>query len=67
MEWREVKALLLEEGCVRVKRQPEGKFISRSTAGPSARGGGSVFFSKNGRRVRLALDPGSQLDLFHTA
>jgi biotin synthase-related radical SAM superfamily protein len=65
MEWKRVKAELLAVGRVALKGEDCREFISRSTAGPTAGGEGSVFFSVGGRRVRLSVDPASPLVLHH--
>ena len=65
MEWKRVKADLLAANTVRLEGEPCTGFISRSTAGPTAGGEGSVFFSKGGRRVRLSLARNGKLVLRH--
>lgn len=66
MKWLELKARLLEAGAIRVVGEPLSEvYIGRSTAGPGAGGGGSVFFAIGGRRVRLSLDPRAPLELRH--
>jgi len=65
MEWNRVKAELLAIGRVALKGEDCRRFISRSTAGPTAGGEGSVFFSVGDRRVRLSVDPASPLVLHH--
>jgi biotin synthase-related radical SAM superfamily protein len=65
MDWKRVKAELLAANTVRLEGEPCTGFISRSTAGPTAGGEGSVFFSKGGRRVRLALSPDGRVVLRH--
>ncbi|HTY53142.1 MAG TPA: radical SAM protein [Methanomicrobiales archaeon] len=55
MDWKRVKAELLAAGTVRLEGKSCAEYISRSTAGPTAGGEGSVFFSKDGRRVRLSI------------
>ncbi len=65
MEWLSVKALLLEEGGASVQGAGIEGYIGRSTAGPSARGRGSVFFTNGKQRVRLAIQPESPLRLLH--
>ena len=65
MEWKRVKAELLAEGRVALKGEDCLPYISRSTAGPTAGGEGSVFFSVGGRRVRLSVDPASPLLIHH--
>lgn len=65
MNWDELKARLLAAGTVRLAGEPAGPFVERSTAGPGAGGPGSVFFSMDGRRVRLAIAADSPLALEH--
>jgi len=65
MEWKWVKADLLAEGRVALLGEECGPYLSRSTAGPTAGGEGSVFFSVGGRRVRLSVDPRATLVLDH--
>ncbi|MDD1664217.1 MAG: radical SAM protein [Methanomicrobiales archaeon] len=65
MEWKRVKAELLGANTVRLEGEPCREFISRSTAGPTAGGEGSVFFSKGGRRVRLSVGRDGQVLLRH--
>jgi biotin synthase-related radical SAM superfamily protein len=66
MEWKELKAQLLEAGTVRVIGEPVDQFLGHSTAGPSAGGSGSLFFSLGGRRVRLAIKSDSPIVILHT-
>jgi len=65
MDWKRVKAGLLAANTVRLEGEPCTGFISRSTAGPTAGGEGSVFFSKDGRRVRLSVAPEGRVQLHH--
>lgn len=65
MRWKTLKAGLLAEGTACLEGEPANGYISSSTAGPGAGGQGSVFFSRKGRRVRLALDPGSSIRINH--
>ncbi len=65
MRWKMLKARLLSEGTARLEGEPAGAYISASTAGPGAGGPGSVFFSLEGKRVRLAVDPGSSISITH--
>jgi biotin synthase-related radical SAM superfamily protein len=65
MDWKRVKAELLAANTVRLEGEPCTGFISRSTAGPTAGGEGSVFFSKGGRRVRLSLSRHGRVVLRH--
>ncbi|HMA06143.1 MAG TPA: radical SAM protein [Methanomicrobiales archaeon] len=65
MEWKRVKAELLAANTVRLEGEPCTGFISRSTAGPTAGGEGSVFFSQGGRRVRLSVSRNGRVRLHH--
>jgi biotin synthase-related radical SAM superfamily protein len=65
MDWKRLKADLLAANTVRLEGEPCTGFISRSTAGPTAGGEGSVFFSKGGRRVRLSLGQRGPVRLRH--
>jgi len=65
MDWKRLKAELLAANTVRIEGEPCTGFISRSTAGPTAGGEGSVFFSRGGRRVRLSLAPDGRVVLRH--
>ncbi len=65
MEWKRLKAELLAANTVRLEGEPCAEFISRSTAGPTAGGEGSVFFSKDGRRVRLSIAREGHVRLHH--
>jgi biotin synthase-related radical SAM superfamily protein len=65
MEWKRLKAELLAANTVRLEGEPCTEFISRSTAGPTAGGEGSVFFSGDGRRVRLSIAREGHVRLHH--
>jgi biotin synthase-related radical SAM superfamily protein len=65
MEWKRLKAELIAANTVRLEGEPCDGFISRSTAGPTAGGEGSVFFSKGGRRVRLSIGRKGPVRLRH--
>ena len=65
MQWKELKARLLEAGTVTLSGEPADRYIARSTAGPGAGGSGSVFFAMGGHRVRLALNPLSPVEIIH--
>ncbi|MCX6691436.1 MAG: radical SAM protein, partial [Methanoregula sp.] len=65
MRWKELKAQALAAGSARLSGEPADRFITRSTAGPGAGGDGSVFFSMGSHRVRLALDPMSDVEVVH--
>ncbi len=60
MQWKELKARLLEAGSVRLTGEPAEQFIARSAAGPGAGGSGAVFFAMGSHRVKLALNPWKQ-------
>jgi biotin synthase-related radical SAM superfamily protein len=61
-----LKADLLSVGTARLAGEPAGNFVARSAAGPGAGGQGSVFFSLEGRRVRLSLESESPVLITHT-
>lgn len=65
MRWTALKARLLSEGTARLEGEPAEGHVSASTAGPGAGGPGSVFFSREGKRVRLALDSKSSIRILH--
>jgi biotin synthase-related radical SAM superfamily protein len=65
MQWKELKARLLEAGSTRLTGEPAERFIARSAAGPGAGGSGAVFFSMGSHRVKLALDPLSTTEITH--
>lgn len=65
MDWIRLKARLLEAGSVRLSGEPVDRYISRSTAGPSAGTSGSLFFSIGGRRVRICIDEASPIEIVH--
>lgn len=65
MEWRRLKARLLEAGSVRISGEPIDRYVSRSAAGPSAGSSGSLFFSIEGRRVRVCIDEASPIMVVH--
>ncbi|WP_342679057.1 radical SAM protein [Methanofollis sp. UBA420] len=65
MDRLRLKAALLAAGKVKVGGVPPGTYLSSSTAGPGAGGEGSVFFSVDGMRVRLSVDPHADLVLIH--
>ncbi|QSZ67078.1 radical SAM protein [Methanofollis aquaemaris] len=65
MDWLRLKAELLARGRVKVVGVPAKQYVSSSTAGPGAGGTGSLFFSVDGRRVRLSVDPEADLTLIH--
>ena len=63
--WTDLKARLLSAGKVKLTGVRADPYIARSTAGPGAGGTGSVFFSINGRRVRLSLSNTADIELVH--
>ncbi len=65
MEWKRLKARLLEAGSVRLSGEPADPYVSRSAAGPSAGTSGSLFFSIGGRRVRAGIDEASPIEVVH--
>jgi len=65
MQWKDLKARLLEAGTVRLSGEPADRFIARSAAGPGAGGKGSIFFSMGSHRVKLALDPMGAVEIAH--
>lgn len=65
MDRLRLKAALLAAGKVKAAGVPLGPYLSSSTAGPGAGGDGSVFFSVDGMRVRLSVDPHADLVLIH--
>ncbi|WP_214041160.1 radical SAM protein [Methanoculleus sp.] len=66
MEWKRLKARLLEAGSVRLSGEPAEPYVSRSAAGPSAGTSGSLFFSVGGdRRVRVGIDGASPIEVVH--
>jgi len=65
MDWKRVKAELIAANTVRLEGEPCTEYISRSTAGPTAGGEGSVFFSRDGKRVRLSLGRKGPARLHH--
>jgi biotin synthase-related radical SAM superfamily protein len=65
MQWRDLKARLLEAGSARISGEPADDFIAKSTAGPGAGGRGSVFFSMGSHRVKLAVNPASAIEIAH--
>ncbi len=64
MEWYKLKSKLLEKGSARLTGVP-WNIIARSSAGPGAGGSGSVFFSYEGKRIRLSIDPESSIEVHH--
>jgi biotin synthase-related radical SAM superfamily protein len=65
MRWKELKGALLSGGTARLTGLPADEYIARSSAGPGAGGAGSVFFTQDGGRVRLTLDPTGNIEIFH--
>ena len=66
MEWKHLKARVLETGAVRLSGEPADEYISRSAAGPSAGSPGSIFFTAGGgRRVRAGMDDASPIEVVH--
>jgi biotin synthase-related radical SAM superfamily protein len=65
MQWIDLKARLLSAGSARLSGEPAEQYIARSAAGPGAGGNGAVFFAMGSHRVRLALNPLSELEIAH--
>lgn len=66
MEWKRLKARVLETGSARLSGEPADEYVSRSAAGPSAGTSGSLFFSiGGGRRVRTGIDGRSPIEVVH--
>lgn len=63
--WESLKAQLLEIGTVQLTGADASEYESKSTAGPGAGGHGSVFFSYEGHRVRLAVADESPITIRH--
>ncbi|HPP79084.1 MAG TPA: radical SAM protein, partial [Methanospirillum sp.] len=63
--WPELKSRLLNAGTAYLTGVSADDYIARSRAGPGAGKEGSVFFSLDGRRVRLALSDKSRVELCH--
>lgn len=55
MGWTGLKAAVLAGGGCRIEGELPPGAVARSTAGPGAGGAGAVFFSHEGRRVRVPL------------
>ena len=64
-EWQNLKARLLAVGTVHLTGEGADSYITKSSAGPGAGGSGSVFFSRDGHRVRLGLSDTSGIVLTH--
>ena len=64
--WAELKARLLHAGTANLTGVKADDFIAASRAGPGAGKAGSVFFSMDGRRVRLTLSESGPVMLEHT-
>ncbi|HNX18014.1 MAG TPA: radical SAM protein [Methanoregula sp.] len=65
MQWKDLKASLLEAGSARLSGEPADDFIAKSTAGPGAGGKGAVFFAMGRHRVKFALNPLSPIEIVH--
>ena len=65
MQWKELKARLLSNGSAKLTGEPVEKYVARSTAGPGAGGSGSVFFSVDTHRVKLAINPQNPIEIAH--
>jgi biotin synthase-related radical SAM superfamily protein len=65
MHWEDLKARLLAVGRARLTGLPAEQYIAYSAAGPGAGGSGAVFFARGKRRVKLALDSESSIEIAH--
>jgi len=65
MQWKDLKARLLEIGSANLTGEPADRFIARSAAGPGAGGRGAIFFGMGNHRVKLALNPLSTVEIVH--
>lgn len=65
MHGQELKAALLAVGSARLTGIDATPYISSSSAGPGAGGGGSVFFSTGDMRVRFARSDTGPVEIFH--
>lgn len=65
MRWKDLKADLLAAGSARLAGEPADTYIARSTAGPGAGGSGAVFFAMGSHRVKLAINPKSNVEIIH--
>lgn len=63
--WTELKARLLFVGKAHITGTPADEYIAKSRAGPGAGGAGSIFFSMDGKRVRLGLSDSGPAQIFH--
>ncbi|NLW75305.1 MAG: radical SAM protein [Methanomicrobiales archaeon] len=64
--WAELKARLLNAGTAYITGVSADEYIARSRAGPGAGKAGSIFFSMDGRRVRLTLSDTGFVEIQHT-
>lgn len=65
MQWKDLKARLLEAGSAKITGEPADRYIARSAAGPGAGGEGAIFFAMGSHRVKLALNPTSAVEVAH--
>jgi biotin synthase-related radical SAM superfamily protein len=65
MQWKDLKARLLEVGSTRLNGEPVEDYIAKSTAGPGAGGKGAVFFAMGSHRVKFAINPASPIEITH--
>ena len=63
MQWKELKAGLLETGSAKLTGEPADRYIAKSAAGPGAGGRGAVFFAMGSHRVKLAVNPLSSIEM----
>ncbi|MEI8331374.1 MAG: radical SAM protein [Methanomicrobiales archaeon] len=65
MQWTDLKARLLSVGSARITGKLAESYIARSAAGPGAGVCGAVFFAVGKKRVKLALNSGSAVEIAH--
>ena len=65
MQWKELKAGLLEVGSAKLTGEPADRYIAKSAAGPGAGGKGALFFAMGSHRVKLSVNPLSSIEIAH--
>jgi biotin synthase-related radical SAM superfamily protein len=65
MQWKDLKARLLEAGSAKLTGEPADRFIARSAAGPGAGGKGAIFFGMGSHRVKFSLNPTAGIEIAH--
>jgi biotin synthase-related radical SAM superfamily protein len=65
MQWKDLKARLLEAGSVKLTGEPADRFIALSAAGPGAGGRGAIFFGMGSHRVKFSLNPAAGIEIAH--